>query len=235
MGEHKIQLFPAVFVLCIVAVQILSLSGNCSAQASGSNSPRPETIEWTWAVRPAQPDARLPNVLLVGDSISRNYFPEVTRELTDIANVYLYSCSTSVGDPRLPRQLGEFAAMEAVSFRVVHFNNGMHGWSYSEDDYRKAFPTFLASIQSLTPGASLIWATTTPVKTDKPSEETNERVDTRNAIAQRFITAASIPTDDQHALMMKHLDSFQDNVHFNIAGANIQGEQAAKFIQSKLE
>ena len=125
--------------------------------------------------------------------------------------------------------------MEAVSFRVVHFNNGMHGWSYSEDDYRKAFPTFLASIQSLTPGASLIWATTTPVKTDKPSEETNERVDTRNAIAQRFITAASIPTDDQHALMMKHLDSFQDNVHFNIAGANIQGEQAAKFIQSKLE
>ena len=87
----------------------------------------PEGIEWTWEVRPPRPDAQLPNVLLLGDSISRNYFPQVTKDLDGVANVYLMSSSTSVGDPRLMRQIAEFSAMEKVRFRVVHFNNGMHG------------------------------------------------------------------------------------------------------------
>jgi hypothetical protein len=62
----------------------------------------PEEIEWTWEVRPAHPDPKLPNVLLLGDSITRNYFPQVVKDLTGIANVYLMAVSTSVGDPRLP-------------------------------------------------------------------------------------------------------------------------------------
>jgi len=100
----------------------------------------PEEIEWTWDVRPPHPDTKLPNVLLLGDSISRNYFPEVTKDLAGAANVYLMASSTSVGDPRLPREIREFAAMEHVPFRVVHFNNGMHGWSYTEAQYKAAFP-----------------------------------------------------------------------------------------------
>ena len=72
----------------------------------------PEEIEWTWEVRPPHPDPKLPNVLLLGDSLSRNYFPQVTRDLAGVANVYLMASSTSVGDPRLPHQIREFAAME---------------------------------------------------------------------------------------------------------------------------
>src|SRR5713101_5769796 len=48
-----------------------------------------EEIEWTWEVRPPHPNPQLPNVLLLGDSISRNYFPQVTKVLTGVANVYL--------------------------------------------------------------------------------------------------------------------------------------------------
>src|SRR5580692_8006740 len=84
----------------------------------------PEEIEWTWEVRPQLADPTLPNVLLLGDSITRNYFPQVTRDLAGVANVYLMAASTCVGDPRLPSQIAEFAAMEHVQFRVVHFNNG---------------------------------------------------------------------------------------------------------------
>ena len=69
---------------------------------------RPEQIEWTWEVRPERVDSKLPNVLLVGDSITRNYYPEVQRKLVGVANVYLFAASTSVGDPRLPHQLAEF-------------------------------------------------------------------------------------------------------------------------------
>ena len=87
----------------------------------------PEEIEWTWEVRPPHADPKLPNVLMLGDSLSRNYFPEVTKDLAGVANVYLMASSISVGDPRLPREIREFTAMESVPFRVVHFNNGKIG------------------------------------------------------------------------------------------------------------
>jgi hypothetical protein len=195
----------------------------------------PEEIEWTWEVRPAHPDAKLPNVLLLGDSISRNYFPEVTKDLQGVANVYLMASSTSAGDPRLPRQVAEFAALENVRFRVVHFNNGMHGWGYTEAQFKLSFPLLLDAVRKLVDrDGALIWANITPVKPDATSGATNPRIDERNAIALSIVQAAKIPVDDQHFLMMKHLDLYEDSVHFNRAGANIMGDQAAAIIRAAL-
>jgi hypothetical protein len=231
VSARNVNLYVAAFSLLILAAPVLWSPVEGHAQAASTSSSRPEEIEWTWEVRPADPDAKLPNVLLVGDSISRNYFPEVQRLLNGVANVYLLATSASVGDPRLSKQLAEFDAMEAVQFRVVHFNNGMHGWNYSEAEYRRAFPAFLASIGTLDPEASLVWASTTPVKVDAPQGATNDRVNARNAIALSFVNAAEIPVDNQHALMMQHQDDFQDTVHFNDAGSRIQGKQAAECIR----
>jgi lysophospholipase L1-like esterase len=174
-------------------------------------------------------------VLLLGDSLSRNYFPEVTKDLAGVANVYLMATSASVGDPGLPRQIREFAGMENVPFRVVHFNNGMHGWEYTEAQYKAAFPEFLHTVRSLaaTNGA-FIWATITPVQPRAFNGATNERVDARNAIAQSFIDAAHMPIDDQHALMIQHRDLYQDTVHFNPEGSNLMGDQAAAAIRKAL-
>jgi len=177
----------------------------------------------------------LPNVLLLGDSITRNYFPQVTKDLAGVANVYLMASSTSVGDPRLPQQIREFAAMEHVPFRIVHFNNGMHGWEYTEAQYKAAFPEFLRTVRSLiAKNGALIWATTTPVKPQAFNGATNDRVDTRNDISRSFIDAAHIPVDDQHALMVRHQDLYQDTVHFNAAGSNLMGDQAAAMIRAQL-
>jgi hypothetical protein len=217
-----------------LAILLFTLPMQTRAQSSSAADSRPEEIEWTWEVRPPHPDAKLPNVLLVGDSISRNYYPEVKRQLSEVANVYLFAGSTSVGDPRLERQLAEFATLEAVSFRIVHFNNGMHGWDYTEDEYRQAFPALIGAIRAISPGASLVWASMTPVKVDKVPGPTNQRVIARNAIALAFVSKAGIPVDDQHALMMNHLDTYQDTVHFNDDGARIQGKQAADSIRKLL-
>ena len=132
--------------LLALALVFPSLISGPAATAQPSVS-IPEEIEWTWEVRPAHPDPNLPNVLLLGDSIARNYFPQVVKDLNGIANVYLMAVSTSVGDPRLPHQIAEFAAMENVAFRVVHFNNGMHGWGYTEAQYKAAFPALLSSVR----------------------------------------------------------------------------------------
>jgi hypothetical protein len=196
----------------------------------------PEEIEWTWEVRPPHPDPALPNVLLLGDSITRNYFPQVTKSLKGTANVYLMAVSTSVGDPRLPRQIAEFAALENVSFRIVHFNNGMHGWDYTEAQYKAAFPELLHRVEHLTSSRrALIWATITPVQKNAFNGASNERIDERNRIALEQIHAAGVTVDDQHALMMKHLDTYEDTVHFGPSGAELMGIQAAETIRSALQ
>lgn len=215
-------------------VMLLLLAGAFPLMAQIPKS-IPEEIEWTWEVRPPQPDLHLPNVLLLGDSISRNYFPQVTKDLAGVANVYLMASSTSVGDPRLPHQIEEFAAMEGVRFSVVHLNNGMHGWGYTEEQYKAAFPQLLHVVQALVdkPGA-LIWANTTAVRSDATNGATNPRIDERNAIALAAAKSAGIPIDDQHSLMLQHRDLYEDSIHFNPVGASIQGDQAASAIRSSL-
>jgi len=219
---------------CLLAATVIAFG------ASGLHSQKPvsipEEIEWTWEVRPPHPDPKLPNVLLLGDSISRNYFPQVTKDLTGIANVYLMAPSTCVGDPRLPHQIAEIARLEGVPFQVVHFNNGMHGWEYTEDQYRAAFPQFLRSVRALVgKNGSLIWTNTTPVRADATNGATNPRIDRRNAIATNLVEARNIPIDNQHDLMMKHQDLHEDSVHFNPSGAAIQGDQAAAMIRAALQ
>jgi hypothetical protein len=194
-----------------------------------------EEIEWTWEVRPQHVDTRLPNVLLLGDSITRNYFPQVTKDLAGIANVYLMASSTSVGDPRLTQQIAEFAALQRVSFAVVHFNNGMHGWGYTESEFKTGFPFFLAAVSALPGQGKLIWATITPVKPEATTGASNPRIDARNAIAKVFAEREKISVDDQHNLMTNHLDLYEDSIHFNKAGANIMGDQAAATIRQALQ
>ena len=217
-----------------LAILCLSLATQSVACAQNQTS-IPEEIEWTWEVRPQAAGAKLPNVLLLGDSITRNYFPQVTKDLVGIANVYLLASSTSVGDPRLPRQIAEFAALEGVTFAVVHFNNGLHGWGYTEAQFKSGFPIFLQAIRALPGHGKLIWATITPVKPEASNGASNPRIETRNAIARGFIEAEGIPVDDQHALMTQHADLFEDAFHFNQAGSAMMGVQAAAIIKRTIE
>lgn len=232
---HKSLLKLSCFRLCVPLGFVFLGFASAISSAAQDAAKIPEEIEWTWEVRPAHADAKLPNVLLLGDSITRNYFPQVTKDLAGVANVYLMSSSTCVGDPRIEHQIAEFSTMEGVKFQVVHFNNGMHGWGYSEAQYKAAFPAFIRAVRALTvKSGALIWASTTPVRVDKEVGPTNARVDARNKIALALIESAKISFDDQHALMMDHGDLHEDDVHFNEAGSTIQGDQAAAQIRAAI-
>lgn len=193
-----------------------------------------EKIEWTWEVTPDHVQPGLPNVLLLGDSITRNYYPEVVKELDGKANVYLFSASTSVGDPRLPEQLKEFFKMVNVKFRVIHFNNGMHGWGYSETEFGENFSAYIKAIRKDAPKAKLVWANITPVPKDDPTAQTNARIEARNSITEPIVAAAKIPLDDQWALMKKHPEMYRDNVHPSEEASKLQGKQAAEAIEKLL-
>jgi len=188
-----------------------------------------EKVEWTWADRPATVDAKLPNVLLIGDSITRGYYPEAAKQLAGVANVYLFATSAASGDPRLPVQLREYFAMAGVRFAVVHFNNGMHGWGYTEKEYAAGLSDMIVAVRVGAPSAKLLWATTTPVLHDS-AESTNDRIAVRNASASALMAREKIALDDQHALMLKHPELHDGDVHFTAAGYALEAEQAAATI-----
>jgi hypothetical protein len=193
-----------------------------------------EKTEWTWADRPVKPDSALPNVLLAGDSIARAFFPAVSTLLAGKANVYLFATSASAGDPRLLKQLDDYFAVEPLKFSVIHFNNGMHGWGYSEAAYAEALPAMVRLLQRDSPGSKLIWASTTPVHKKLESGASNERLEARNAVALAVMKTFSIPVDDQYLLMAAHDDLHADDVHYKPEGCRIEGEQVVRMVITAL-
>lgn len=195
-----------------------------------------EKIEWTWADRPEHPNENLPNVLLLGDSITRAYYPETAKELEGVANVYLFATSCSSGDPRLLGQVNEYLKMAGVPFSVVHFNNGMHGWGYSEAQYSGGLPGLMLALRTQAPKARLIWATTTPIRKDAPDVgRTNARIDERNRLAAVVTRRDRVSVDDQHALMMEHQDMHEDDVHFSKEGSALQAKAVAASVRKILK
>jgi hypothetical protein len=193
-----------------------------------------EKIEWTWADRPEHPDPKLPNVLLIGDSITRAYYPDTSRLLAGKANCYLFATSASSGDPRLLKQISSLVDIMPANFAVIHFNNGMHGWGYTEQQYGQGLPAFVIAVRKLSPSARLIWASTTPVRKPTTAGATNERVHQRNQLALAVMKRTHITIDDQETLMLQHQDLHQDDVHFTLAGSAIQAQQVAQTILQAL-
>jgi hypothetical protein len=214
---------------------LLTICATALFAAAQARLPITEKIEWTWTDRPETPVAGLPNVLLVGDSITRDYYPAVADDLKGVANVYLFATSASSGDPRMPEQLHDYFSMMGLHFAVVHFNNGMHGWGYSEQQYAAGLSDIIAALHTGAPDAKLIWANTTPVLHDSsPAEANNARIDARNKLAAELMSREGILKDDQHALMLKHQDLHDGNVHFTTAGSAVQAEQVAATVRAAL-
>ena len=130
--------------------------------------------------------------------------------------------------------------MSYGKFDLVHFNNGLHGWEYTEDEYDAAFPDMIKAIRKNAPNAKLIWATTTPIRTGKYYERLEERVArivTRNEIAQKHISKAKdIKTNDLFNLILDHPEYFigGDGVHPIDKGYQVLAEQVAKKILESL-
>jgi hypothetical protein len=198
-----------------------------------------ESIEWCDIWISHADETNLPRVLLIGDSISRDYYPGVEKRLAGKAYVARLSTSAFISDPVLLQEVK--MVLSEYQFDVIHFNNGMHGWQHSETEYQRAFPNFLKTIRQCAPDAKLIWATTTPLKVspnlppNNLTQATDERIAARNTIALKFVQAKGIPVDDLNALVQGHPEYHSDNVHFNAGGIELEAAQVAAQIEPLLK
>ena len=175
-------------------------------------------------------------MLLIGDSITRGYFDEVEKQLAGKAYCARLTTSKCVADPSFLDEVQ--LLLKQYRFAVIHFNNGLHGFGYTEEQYRAGLSALLDTLATHAGDAKLIWATTTPVR--EPGNlgqiaETTERVKARNRIAAELLRDRGIVTNDLYGLVEQHQEFFSgDGVHFNEKGRELQAKQVAEAVLSCL-
>ena len=178
----------------------------------------------------------LPRVLLLGDSISGGYFDGVAKGLEGQAYVTRLGSSKPVS---LPAYFDEVRlALSQHAYAVIHFNNGLHGWDYTEEEYAQGLTQLVDYLKTNAPQAKLIWASSTPWRTGAPEfagfEPRNERVIVRNQIAVRQMEQAGIPINDLYSLMEPNHALLCDGVHYTAEGNVLLVEQVLVHIRPAL-
>lgn len=206
------------------------------------------------------PDPSLPNVLLLGDSISMGYTLPVRNLLKGKANVFrpLKPDGTAINCADTAESLAHLDRWLAVQpkWSVIHFNWGLHDLKHMKKnaptptpsadqndptlhtvaEYRANLEKIVARLQ-LT-GARLIFATTTPVPAgcNNPFRSPDDPP-RYNAAAVEVMNAHGIRVDDLYALIAPRESELQlpRNVHFTAAGSAVLAAQVAQNITSELE
>ena len=206
------------------------------AQLVSADEPIRERIEWIdiWVTDADKDD--LPRVLFVGDSITRGYFGGVEKHLAGKAYCARLTTSKCVSDPTFNDDL--LLLLKQYKFSAIHFNNGLHGWGYTEDQYRDGLLRTVAAVKEHSGGAKFIWATTTPMRESSDLQkfsERTERVKVRNRLAAEIMKQHEVPTNDLFEFVKDHADwQSTDGVHFNANGNEGLAKQVAESVMKHL-
>lgn len=234
-------------ITCFMALCAAATHAQDKPSAGAPYTP-PSDLKGAWGL---QPDPTLPDVLILGDSISIGYTLPVRSLLQGRANVFRPmrkdgkqpdNCGdTTIGLANIDKWLGD------TKWDVIHFNWGLWDLCYRHpeskeqgkrdkikgtlstkpEDYEKNLETLVARLKKT--GAKLIWAHTTLV----PEGEVGRHVgdDAKyNAIARRVMERNMIPINDLHATTKAFpADHFvgPGDVHFTSTGSAKLAEQVA--------
>ncbi len=195
-------------------------------------------------------DKNLPDILIIGDSISIGYTPFVAQLLKGKANVIHNkgnSQGTTNGLVKLSSWLGD------KKWAVIHFNFGLHDLKHvteagtsknsnNFDDPQQAdLPTYTKNLAVITEqlkktGAPLIFATTTPYPARvKPARLPADAVK-YNEKAIEIMKKNDVEVNDLYNHILPHLNKLQRpvNVHFSPEGSLHLARKVAKEILEKL-
>ena len=195
----------------------------------------------------------LPNVLILGDSISIGYTPYVQQILSGVATVVRplkadgkpENCQgTTNALQHLDRWLGD------TEWDVIHFNFGLHDLKHVRPDtgdnsmspkdpqqapikkYRKNLT--LITERLLETKAHLIYATTTPYPNpvDGPLRKPGEP-QKYNESALKIMSKNDIQVHDLYAFVKPQMEALMrpKNVHFTEDGSKALAEEVAKVIK----
>ena len=186
----------------------------------------------------------LPNVLIIGDSISMGYNKPVTERLQGKANVIHNPGNaqhSAYGLANLDAWLGD------TTWDVIHFNHGLHDLKYVNDQgknttskedghiqipldqYEKNMEAIVVRLKQT--GARLIFATTTPFpkRVSGPLRETLDAA-RYNLAALNVMKRHGVRVNDLYDLVQRCPDALLQprNVHFTKEGSRFLAEAVAR-------
>lgn len=176
-------------------------------------------------------DPDLPRVLLIGDSVSRAYTQTVRKELSGKANVHRAPANcgpTATGLKKLDIWLGD------GEWDIIHFNFGIHDRNLPVDEYADQLEQLVIRMKAT--GATLFWASTTPIPDSPEKKFVASSIIERNARAAKVTKEHGVETNDLYRAITPRLAEFQnpDDVHFNGSGNEFLGQRVAGFLESRL-
>lgn len=182
----------------------------------------------------------MPQVLLIGDSISMGYTEPVQKLLQGKAIVSRIPANggpTTRGLANIDKWLGD------GRWDLIHFNWGIHDLKYMETgkrqvepaDYEKNLRTLIKRLQQTE--ARLIWAATTPIPKGKLNPDRSFGDETEyNTIAAKIMQEEGIVINDLHGYVMPSFDELHKprDLHYSPAGSEFLAKQVAEIIKQHL-
>lgn len=172
-----------------------------------------ETYEWdnVWWEQTANTTAK--RFLYIGDSISCG----TRRVISRLSNSEIlcdgFGTSKALDNPYLMPSLELFMKQQNKCDGIL-FNNGLHGWHLSDEEYGKYYEQMLLFLQKA--GAPIYIVLTTD---DITSPHRNAFVKTRNEVAKALAQKYHLPIIDLHAVATANAECHvPDGVHFNATG-----------------
>lgn len=201
-------------------------------------------------------DKKLPNVLLLGDSISIGYTPFVKEYLNGKANVYRPVRENEKPENCLGTKNGILNINSWIgngNWDIIHFNFGLHDLKHVDkitgensnnpkDPRQTSIRQYVKNLKEIIEilkrtKAILIFATTTPVPNElvKPFRDPGS-VPKYNKAALKLMKKENIHINDLYTYSLPLLPEIQrpDNVHFTDTGSKVLGEKVSESIMKFL-
>jgi len=257
------------FVRYLGATSIYIGIASCASTNLFKTKYNEETAKEAWinlankgeAFKYIQPDNKLPNVLLYGDSISIGYTPSVRNELYGKATVYRIFNNGQSSDKFIPKMEKLKKTMFQpylkggwnFNWDLIHFNVGLHDLKYvnngkldkingkqvnTSETYKSNLDTICSYLKKEYPKAKLIFATTTAIpKEGADGRFTGDSIKYNKAAREVLVNYPSIIVNDLYDFTKPNETSWYikpHNVHFNNSGKVAQGKHVAKVIAENL-
>lgn len=201
-------------------------------------------------------DAKLPNVLIYGDSISIHYTKYVRAALKDRANVHRLHTNGGATYGFIKNMNLLHSSMQDKSLKdswdfdwdVIHFNVGLHDLKYLHkgkldlengkqvstiDGYKHRLRDIIDYLQANFPKAQLIFATSTPVPENAAGRIAGDSVRYNKAALEVLKDFPEIVINDLYNFTKDKQSQWwmrPGDVHYAAKGRKAQGEQVAKII-----
>lgn len=180
---------------------------------TNDTSKKLETFEWdnVWWEQTADETSK--RILYIGDSISCG----TRRLITSLSNSKIlcdgFGTSKALDNPYFKSTLDLFMKQQNKCDAIL-FNNGLHGWHLSNEEYEKYYDEMLLFLLK-TENPIFVVLTTDDITNQSHNEKVKERNEIAKALAQKY----HLPIIDLYTVAINNTECHvPDGVHFNDMG-----------------